>query len=140
MWRYFCEHFMTLCSETSLKLNYKRDMYRLKYNVAIDYCAIKKKKKKSQLSINYFTLCPLKYKNLLGSAVCVNLLTLSEISINTFGQYGNNNCTNNLLWNVCVKHNHLSDDFFGSQRQNTWCRVQRSPARMLSRLKAQSVS
>lgn len=44
MWRYFCEHFMTLCSETLLKLNYKHDMYRLKHNVVIDYCAIKKKK------------------------------------------------------------------------------------------------
>lgn len=27
MWRYFCKHFMTLCSETLLKLNYKHDMH-----------------------------------------------------------------------------------------------------------------
>lgn len=46
MWRHFREHFMTSCSETLLKLNYKDDMYHLKHKVVTDYCAIKKKKKK----------------------------------------------------------------------------------------------
>lgn len=131
---------MTLCSETLLKLNYKHDMYSLKYNVVIDYCAIKKEK---SIELKLLYLVSAQVQESVGICclgLCVDLLPLSEISTNTFGQYGNKSCTNNVLCYVCVKHNHLSDDFFGSQQQNIWCCVQRSPARMLSRLKAQSVS
>lgn len=115
-------------------------MYTLKHNVVIDYCAIKKKKS-FELKLLYLVSAQVQVSvgiSCLG--LCVNLLPLSEISINTFGQDENNSRTNNVLCYVCVKHNHISDDFFGSQRQNIWCCVQRSPARMLSKLKAQSVS